>query len=80
MLDEANTTDDWYHRQWLLGELRNCRRELVLCESKKIVEVLSQADVICCTLSSASEKTLRSYQHNKLDGRLFDVCVIDEAA
>jgi len=42
--------------------------------------IFSQADVICCTLTSAADKTLRGYIHNKLNDQLFDVCVIDECA
>ena len=36
--------------------------------------------MICCTLTSASDKTLRNYIHNHLSDRLFDVLVIDECA
>jgi ATP-dependent RNA/DNA helicase IGHMBP2 len=42
--------------------------------------IFSQADVVCCTLTSAADKTLRGYIHNKLNDSLFDVCVIDECA
>ena len=42
--------------------------------------IFSQADVVCCTLTSAADKTLRGYIHNKLEDQLFDVCVIDECA
>jgi len=42
--------------------------------------VFASADVICSTLTSASDKTLRNYIHNKMNDSLFDVCVIDECA
>jgi len=36
--------------------------------------------VVCSTLTSASDKTLRGYIHHKLQDSLFDVLVIDECA
>ena len=42
--------------------------------------MLADADVICCTLTSAADKTLRKYIHTKLHEYLFDVLVIDECA
>ena len=56
------------------------KKDLRQIENQHIERVLSSADVICSTLTSASDKTLRHYIHNKLHDRLFDVCVIDECA
>ena len=56
------------------------KKQLREIEQEHIAQVLHSADVICCTLTSASDKTLRNYIHNKLNDSLFDVLVIDECA
>lgn len=56
------------------------RKELRELESSQVNQVLASADVICCTLTSAADKTLRKYIHTKLNDQLFDMCVIDECA
>lgn len=61
-------------------EFKQMRKELRQLESDQINQVLANADVICCTLTSAGDKTLRKYIHTKLQDQLFDVLVIDECA
>jgi len=39
------------------------RRDLRQLEMSQINQVLAGADVICCTLTSAADKTLRKYIH-----------------
>jgi len=64
----------------LYMEFKQMKKELKEIEFAHIVRVFQAADVVCCTLTSASDKTLRHFIHNKLNDRLFDVCVIDECA
>jgi len=61
-------------------EFKTLRKELRQLELAQINQVLANADVICCTLTSAGDKTLRKYIHTKLPDQLFDVLVIDECA
>ena len=42
--------------------------------------IFQTADVVCCTLTSAADKKLRAFIHNKLQDHLFDICIIDECA
>ena len=64
----------------IFAEFKALRKDLKAIEQTHINQVFQNADVICSTLTSASDKTLRRYIHNKLTDQLFDVCVIDECA
>lgn len=73
-------------RKDLYSEFKMLKRDLRQIEQQKINEVFTKADVICCTLASAADKTLVRYIQDKLvsteDGikGLFDLVVIDECA
>ncbi len=64
----------------IFAEFKAIRKDLKAIESDHINQVLQSADVVCSTLTSASDKTLRGFIHNKLHESLFDVLVIDECA
>lgn len=76
-LGKAKTKQEKYD---IYTEFKEMRRELRQLESAQVNQVLSNADVICCTLTSAADKTLRKYIHNQLQDKLFDMLVIDECA
>ena len=76
-LCKAKTKDD---RKGIYDEFKQLKKDLRQIEMKHIERVFASADVICSTLTSASDKTLRNYIHNKMNDSLFDVCVIDECA
>lgn len=48
--------------------------------SKFLYTYVIRANVICSTLTSASDKTLVKYIENKLPDGMFDLLVIDECA
>ncbi len=48
-------------------EFKLLRKDLKQIEQQHIDMIFSQADVVCCTLTSAADKTLRGYIHNKLN-------------
>lgn len=56
------------------------RKELRQIEQSHINDIFSSANVICCTLTSAADKTLVRFIENKLNDKLFDILVIDECA
>ena len=64
----------------IYAEYKALRKDLRKIEQTHINQVFESADVVCSTLTSASDKTLRKYIHNKLTDSLFDVLVIDECA
>ena len=47
----------------IFTEFKQMRKELRQLESAQVNQVLANADVICCTLTSAADKTLRRYIH-----------------
>jgi superfamily I DNA and/or RNA helicase len=61
-------------------EYKLLRKDLKQIEQAHIDQVFKNADVICSTLTSASDKTLRGYIHRSLPDQQFDVLVIDECA
>ena len=76
-LTKAKTKSEKYE---IFSEFRAIRKDLKAIESAHINQVLQNADVVCSTLTSASDKTLRGFIHHKLPESLFDVLVIDECA
>ena len=76
-LMKAKTKSEKYD---IFGEFKQMRKELRQMEATQVNDVLANADVICSTLTSAADKRLRSYIHNKLNDQLFDMLVIDECA
>ena len=64
----------------IFKEYKLLRKDLKEIEQQSINQIFASADVVCCTLTSAADKTLRNYIHNKLADQCFDVCVIDECA
>ena len=59
-LTKAKTKTEKYD---IFTEFKQMRKELRQLESAQINQVLANADVICCTLTSAADKTLRKYIH-----------------
>ena len=49
-------------------------------EQQHIDSIFKSADVICSTLTSATDKTLMGYVNHQLKDNLFDLLVIDECA
>ena len=76
-LAKAKTKSEKYD---IFTEFKQMRRDLRHLELTAINQVLAGADVICCTLTSAADKTLRKYIHTQLQDQLFDMLVIDECA
>ena len=56
------------------------RKDLKQIERQHIDLIFKNADVICSTLTGASDKTLLGYVKNQLKDSLFDILVIDECA
>lgn len=63
---------DRAERRTLRGELRRLAKEERQRQEAAIVEVVKNAQVICCTLTGVT--------HRQLDSELFDVSIVDEAA
>lgn len=59
-------------RRQIRADLRQLAKEERQRQHKAVQEVINGAQVMCCTLSGAG--------HPQLDGQVFDVVVIDEAA
>ena len=59
-------------------ELKGIKKDLKRITLTKTDEILKDANLICCTLTSANDRSLKSFikKHNVW----FDVCVIDECA
>lgn len=51
----------------MFKEFKLLRKDLRQIESQFINQIFAQADVICCTLTSAADKTLRGFIHHKLN-------------
>ena len=67
-------------RKEIWGEYKMLKKDLKQIEQSYINSILSQAHVIFCTLTSASDKTLVRYIKYSLPESLFDLCIIDECA
>ena len=59
-LAKAKTKSEKYD---IFTEFKQMRKDLRQLEFAQINQVLASADVICCTLTSAADKTLRKYIH-----------------
>lgn len=62
-LSKAKTKTEKYD---IFTEFKQMRKDLRQMESALINQVLASANVICCTLTSAADKTLRKYIHTEL--------------
>lgn len=62
-LNKAKSKSEKYD---IFGEFKQMRTELRQLESAQVDSVFANADVICCTLTSAADKRLRKYIHTKL--------------
>ena len=68
-------------RKEIWGEFKMLKKDLKQIEQQYINEILSNANVIFCTLTSASDKSLFRYINStSLPDNLFDLLIIDECA
>ncbi|CDW76925.1 dna-binding protein smubp-2 [Stylonychia lemnae] len=67
-------------RKEIYGEYKQLKKDLKQIEQRHINDIFTRADVICCTLTSAADKTLSRFIENKMQDQLFDMLVIDECA
>jgi hypothetical protein len=63
-LCKAKSKDE---RKGIYDEFKHLKKDLIEIEKKHIERVFASADIICCTLTSASDKKLRNYIHNKMN-------------
>lgn len=64
----------------IYSEFKMLRKDVKAIERQHIDQIFKSASVICCTLTSAADKTLMGYVKHVLPSHLFDVLVIDECA
>lgn len=64
----------------IYGEFKLLKKDMRQIEQQHIDSIFKNADVICSTLTSASDKTLMGYVNHQLQDNLFDLLVIDECA
>ena len=64
----------------IYDEFKLLRKDMRQIETQHIDQIFKSADVICSTLTSAADKTLRGYINHQLPDKLFDILVIDECA
>lgn len=75
-----NKTNEKNARKEIYAEFKMLKKDLRQIEHQHINQILSSADVICSTLTSAADKQLSNYARNKLQDGLFDLVVVDECA